>query len=50
MTDDKGIFIKNIYYMLTYAFRVLKQSNYCLLYTSIPFQSIQTNNHVFRAD
>lgn len=28
MTDDKGIFIKNIYYMLTYAFRVLRQSNY----------------------
>jgi len=28
MTNDKGIFIKNIYYMLSYAFRVLKQSNY----------------------
>lgn len=28
MTEDKGIFIKNIYYMLTYAFKVLKQSNY----------------------
>lgn len=28
MTDDKGIFIKNIYYMLSYAFRVLKQTNY----------------------
>lgn len=28
MTNDKGIFIKNIYYMLTYAFQVLKQSNY----------------------
>lgn len=28
MTNDKGILIKNIYYMLTYAFRVLKQTNY----------------------
>lgn len=28
MTNDKGIFIKNIYYMLSYAFQVLKQSNY----------------------
>ncbi len=28
MTNDKGIFIKNIYYMLTYAFQVLKQTNY----------------------
>lgn len=28
MTDDKGIFIKNIYYMLSYAFKVLKQTNY----------------------
>ncbi len=28
MTKDKGIFIKNIYYMLTYAFQVLKQTNY----------------------
>ncbi len=28
MTSDKGIFIKNIYYMLSYAFQVLKQSNY----------------------
>jgi McrBC 5-methylcytosine restriction system component len=28
MINDKGIFIKNIYYMLTYAFQVLKQSNY----------------------
>ena len=28
MTRDKGILIKNIYYMLTYAFQVLKQSNY----------------------
>lgn len=28
MTKDKSIFIKNIYYMLSYAFRILKQSNY----------------------
>jgi 5-methylcytosine-specific restriction enzyme subunit McrC len=28
MTNGKGIFIKNIYCMLTYAFQVLKQSNY----------------------
>ncbi len=28
MIKNKGIVIKNIYYMLTYAFRVLKQSNY----------------------
>ena len=28
MTKDKSIFIKNIYYMLSYAFQVLRQSNY----------------------
>lgn len=28
MTRDKGILIKNIYYMLSYAFRFLRQSNY----------------------
>ncbi len=28
MIDDKGILIKNIFYMLTYAFQVLKQDNY----------------------
>lgn len=28
MTSDKGILIKNIYYMLTYAFHVLRQANY----------------------
>ena len=28
MTEDKGIFIRNIYYMLSYAFQVLKQKNY----------------------
>ena len=28
MTKDKSIFIKNIYYMISYVFQVLKQSNY----------------------
>ena len=28
MTKDKSIYIKNIYYMLSYAFQVLKQTNY----------------------
>ena len=28
MTNDKGILIKNIYYMLSYAFQVLKQQEY----------------------
>ena len=28
MTEDKGILIKNIYYMLSYAFQVLRQANY----------------------
>lgn len=28
MTNDKGILIQNIYYMLAYAFQVLKQNNY----------------------
>lgn len=28
MINDKGILIKNIYYMLSYAFQVLKQNNY----------------------
>lgn len=28
MIKDKGILIKNIYYMLTYAFNILKQTNY----------------------
>ena len=26
--NDKGILIKNIFYMLSYAFQVLKQTNY----------------------
>ena len=28
MTNDKGILIKNIYYMLSYAFQILKQGDY----------------------
>ena len=28
MTNDKGILIKNIYYMLTYAFKELRHNNY----------------------
>lgn len=28
MTNDKGIFIKNVYYMLAYAFQTLLQKNY----------------------
>ena len=28
MTNDKGIFIKNVYYMLAYAFQVLRRKNY----------------------
>ena len=28
MTEDKGIVIKNIFYMLSYAYQVLKQTNY----------------------
>lgn len=35
MTQDKTILIKNIYYMLSYAFKVLKQKNY---------EKIQTEN------
>lgn len=40
MTNDKGILIKNIYYMLAYAFQVLKQSNYDQV-TSEEFENIQ---------
>ena len=28
MTTDKGILIRNIYYMLAYAFQELRQNNY----------------------
>ncbi len=40
MTKDKTIFIKNIYYMLSYAFQVLKNSNYDSL-ASEPFDHAQ---------
>ncbi|UED72211.1 5-methylcytosine-specific restriction endonuclease system specificity protein McrC [Brevibacillus sp. DP1.3A] len=40
MTKDKRILIKNIYYMLSYAFQVLKQSNYDEL-SSEEFENIQ---------
>src|SRR3954467_998457 len=40
MINDKGILIKNIYYMLTYAFQVLKQSNYDEV-ASEEFENIQ---------
>ena len=28
MTEDKGILIRNVYYMLAYAFQELRQNNY----------------------
>ncbi len=40
MTKDKTIFIKNIYYMLSYAFQVLRNSNYDSL-DSEPFDHAQ---------
>lgn len=40
MTNGKGILIKNIYYMLTYAFQVLRQSNYDEV-ASEEFENIQ---------
>lgn len=40
MTKDKGIFIKNVYYMLAYAFQVLKQKNYDEI-TAEEFDEIQ---------
>lgn len=40
MTNDKGILIKNIYYMLTYAFQVLRQSHYDEI-ASEEFENIQ---------
>ena len=39
MTSDKGILIKNIYYMLTYAFQSLRQSNYDLVAAEV-FENI----------
>lgn len=43
MTEDKGILIKNIYYMLTYAFQVLRQSNY----ESIEAESFENIHDLF---
>ena len=40
MTRDKGILIKNIYYMLTYAFQILRHDNYEEVATE-PFDNIQ---------
>ena len=40
MTEDKGILIQNIYYMLSYAFQVLKQENYREI-AGEPFENIQ---------
>ena len=40
MTEDKGILIQNIYYMLSYAFQVLKQENYRDI-AGEPFDNIQ---------
>ncbi len=39
MTEDKGILIRNIYYMLAYAFQELKQNNYAEI-ESEPFDDI----------
>ena len=40
MTIDKGIFIQNIYYMLSYAFQILKQEDYRQV-TGEKFEKIQ---------
>ncbi len=45
MTEDKGIFIKNIYYMLSYAFQVLEQSNY----KSVASESFENAEDLFAA-
>ncbi len=39
MTDDKGILIRNIYYMLSYAFQELRQNNYAEI-EGEPFDNI----------
>ena len=39
MTEDKGILIKNIFYMLSYAYQVLRQSNYKKI-ESEPFDNV----------
>lgn len=40
MTDKKTIIIRNVYYMLAYAFQVLKQTNYKKIETE-PFENVQ---------
>lgn len=40
MTVDKGILIKNVYYMLSYAFQILKQDNYEQISTEL-FENVQ---------
>ncbi len=40
MTEDKGILIQNVYYMLSYAFQVLKQETYREI-AGEPFDTIQ---------
>jgi 5-methylcytosine-specific restriction enzyme subunit McrC len=45
MTNDKGIYIKNIYYMLSYAFQVLKYSNY----ESVAAEEFDTVQDLFAA-
>ena len=46
MTEDKGIFIKNIYYMLSYAFQVLKSSN---TYENIAGEQFENIENLFAA-
>lgn len=46
MTEDKGIFIKNIYYMLSYAFQVLKSSN---AYENIAAEDFDNIENLFAA-
>lgn len=43
MTKDKNIFIKNIYYMLSYAFTTLKES----VYDDIQKESFDNINNLF---
>ena len=45
MTEDKGILIKNIFYMLSYAYQVLRQSNY----ERIAAEDFQNINDLFSA-
>ena len=45
MTKDKSIFIKNIYYMLSYAFTTLKES----VYDDIQKESFENIHNLFAA-